>query len=95
MQNKLKTHLITTELFLKGSSFYRGIVLTVAIVLPLAILNITNLFEFAPAIALGTFLNAPSDVPGSLRRKINGILISILLTLLVSFIVFVTKPYFI
>ncbi|WP_338035247.1 FUSC family membrane protein [Lacinutrix himadriensis] len=95
MQNKLKTYLKTTELFLKGSSFYRGVVLTVAVVLPLFIFNTIGLFAYAPAIALGTFLNAPSDIPGSLKRKINGILISIVLTMLVTFIVFITKPVFV
>ena len=95
MQNKLKTYLKTTELFLKGSSFYRGVVLTVAVVLPLFIFNAIGLFAYAPAIALGTFLNAPSDIPGSLKRKINGILISIVLTMLVTFIVFITKPVFV
>ncbi|MBQ0786206.1 MAG: FUSC family protein, partial [Oceanihabitans sp.] len=95
MQNKLKNYLITTELFLKGSSFYRGIVLTIAVVSPLVIFNAIDLFQFAPALALGTFLNAPSDVPGSLKRKINGILISIILTMLVTFIILVTKPVFV
>lgn len=94
MQKKLKIHLKNIELFFKGSSFYRGVVLTFAIVLPLVIFNSINLFQFAPAIALGTFLNAPSDVPGSLRRKINGILISVALTTLVTFIVLITKPIF-
>ncbi|WP_281848041.1 FUSC family protein [Olleya namhaensis] len=95
MRNKIKNHLKTIELFLKGSGFYRGVVLTVAIVLPLAVFNLIDLFAYAPAIALGTFLNAPSDVPGSLRRKINGILISIILTMLVTFIILLTKPVFI
>ena len=94
MQNKLKAYIKTTELFLKGSSFYRGVVLTVAVILPLIVFNAIDLFVFAPAIALGTFLNAPSDVPGSLRRKINGIFISIALTMLVTFIILLTKPIF-
>ncbi|WP_397363305.1 FUSC family membrane protein [Olleya sp. R77988] len=95
MQSKLKTHIKNIELFFKGSNFYRGVVVTIAIVLPLAVLFSINLFEYAPAIALGSFLNAPSDIPGSLRRKTNGILISIGLTMLISFIIFLTKPVFI
>ena len=95
MQKKLKNHLKIIELFLKGSSFYRGVVLTIAVVLPLVIFNALDLFHFAPAIAVGAFLNAPSDVPGSLKRKINGILISIVLTLLVTFILYITKPIFV
>lgn len=95
MQNKLKIQLKTIELFLKGSSFYRGVVLTIAAVLPLVIFSAIDLFVYAPSIAVGAFLNAPSDVPGSLRRKINGILISIVLTMLVTFIIFITKPVFV
>ncbi|AUC83227.1 FUSC family membrane protein [Lacinutrix sp. Bg11-31] len=95
MQKKLKNHLKNIELFLKGSSFYRGVVLTIAAVLPLVIFSAIDLFQFAPAIAVGAFLNAPSDVPGSLKRKINGILISIVLTMLVTFIIFITKPVFV
>jgi len=92
MQNKFKIHLNNIELFLKGSSFYRGIVLTVSVVLPLVILNGLDLFLFAPSITVGAFLSAPSDVPGSLKRKINGILITVVLIMLVTFIIFITKP---
>lgn len=95
MLKKLKTYLKTIELFLKGSGFYRGVVLTVAIVFPLVIFNAIDLLKFAPAIALGTFLSAPSDIPGSLRRKINGILITILLTSFITFIILITKPIFV
>ena len=95
MLKKLKTYQKTIELFLKGSGFYRGVVLTVAIVFPLVIFNALDLLKLAPAIALGTFLSAPSDIPGSLRRKINGILITIVLTSLITFIILVTKPIFV
>jgi len=83
------------ELFLKGSSFYRGIVLTIAIVIPLLSLYAVGHFEYAPSIALGCLLNAPSDVPGSLKRKVLGILISIALTVFVTFTILVTKPFFV
>ncbi len=95
MQKKNKNNIKTIELFLKGSSFYRGIVLTVSIVIPLIILYFLDGFQFAPSIVLGAFLNAPSDIPGNLKRKINGILISIVLCSLVTFIILITKSIFI
>lgn len=94
MQNKIQNNIKTIELFLKGSAFYRGIVLTISVVIPLLFLYSIDLFIYAPPIVLGAFLNAPSDVPGSLKRKIYGILISILLTALVTFIIFLVKPIF-
>jgi len=94
MQNKIKNNIKTIELFLKGSAFYRGIVLTISVVIPLFLFYSIDLFIYAPPIVLGAFLNAPSDVPGSLKRKINGILVSILLTALVTFTIFLAKPIF-
>ncbi|SFW65824.1 FUSC family protein [Cellulophaga fucicola] len=95
MQKKITTYLKTIELFLKGSSFYRGIVLTVSVVIPLVFFNLIGHMEYAPSIVLGAFLNAPSDVPGSLKRKVNGILIGITLTMLVTLVILFTKTIFI
>ncbi|WP_211357856.1 FUSC family protein [Bizionia gelidisalsuginis] len=95
MQNKIKNNIKTIELFLKGSSFYRGIVLTIAVVIPLFLFNYIDIFKYAPSIVLGAFLSAPSDIPGSLKRKINGVLITILLSTLVTFIILICKPIFI
>ncbi len=89
----MKKHLKNIELFLKGSNFYRGIRLTFAVVTPLFVLNYLGYFEYAPAIVVGTFLNAPSDIPGSLKRKINAILISIALTMLITTMVLFSKPF--
>ncbi|GGW27842.1 membrane protein [Arenibacter certesii] len=50
--------------------------------------------EYAVPITIGVFLNAPSDIPGSLRRKVRGILISIVLTMLVTLIVSLARPHF-
>ncbi len=87
----MKEHLKNLELFLKGSNFYRGIRLTFAVITPLFVLNFIGHFEMAPAIAIGAFLNAPGDIPGSLKRKINAILISIVLTMLITAIVLFSK----
>ncbi|TYB80406.1 hypothetical protein ES676_00750 [Bizionia saleffrena] len=91
----MKNNIKTIELFLKGSSFYRGIVLTIAVVIPLFLFNYIDIFKYAPSIVLGAFLSAPSDIPGSLKRKINGVLITIILSTLVTFIILICKPVFI
>ncbi|MEO6348353.1 MAG: FUSC family membrane protein [Aquaticitalea sp.] len=86
-------HLKNLELFLKGAFFFRGVVLSVAVISPLFIMNYLGLFAYAPSVVVGAFLNAPGDIPGSLKRKLNGILIGILLTMLVTLIILFAKPY--
>lgn len=67
--------------------------LAVAVLTPLVILNLLGYFEYAPAIVMGAFLNAPGDIPGSLKRKVNAILISTGLTMLVTATILFCKPY--
>ncbi len=88
----IREHLKNVELFLKGAHFFRGIILTVAVVSPLFILNLFGYFEYAPSVVIGAFLNAPGDIPGSLKRKVNGILIGIVLTMSVTLLVLFAKP---
>lgn len=89
MKNKLKQ----LELFLKSSNFDRGIRLGVGIVVPFIILYFFGYFEYAPAVVVGTFLNAPGDIPGSIKRKVNAILISIGLTMVITVIILFSKPF--
>ncbi len=89
-----KDYLKNIQFFFKSSSFQKGLVLTFAILIPIVILNIAGFQKLSFSIAIGALLNAPSDVPGSLKRKVNGILISIVLTMLVTLITIYAKPYF-
>ncbi|WP_417368810.1 FUSC family membrane protein [Gelidibacter japonicus] len=89
----MKELLTSIEIFLKGSDFYRGIRLTFAVITPLVVLNFLGYFEYAPAITMGAFLNAPGDIPGSLKRKVNAILISTALTMLITATILFCKPY--
>ena len=93
MQTHLKQLLKTLELFLKSSNFDRGIRLGVAIVVPFALLYLLGYFEYAPAVVVGAFLNAPGDIPGSIKRKVNAILISIVLTMVITGIILFAKPF--
>ena len=82
------------ELFFRSSNFGRGIRLGIALALPFAILYGLGYFEFALPIVIGAFLNAPGDVPGSRKRKVNAILISIGLTMLVTAVILFYKTLF-
>ncbi|RPD98199.1 hypothetical protein EGM88_06815 [Aureibaculum marinum] len=90
----VKELLKSVELFFKGASFYRGVVLTIAVALPLVLFYAINLLDFVLPVLMGIFVNAPSDIPGSLKRKVNGILISIALTVIITGIVLFLKPHF-
>lgn len=89
MKEKIKQ----LELFFKSSRFDRGIRIGVAITLPLALLSFLGYFEYAPAVVIGAFLNAPGDIPGSVKRKVNAILVSIGLTMVVTTIILFSKPF--
>lgn len=90
----IKSNRTKIELFLKGSHFFRGLVLTSSLIIPLLTFNALGYMSLAPSFVIGTFLNAPSDIPGSLRRKVNGTLISIVLTMLISVLVLYAKRSF-
>ena len=89
----MKEKFVQLELFLKSSSFDRGIRLGVGIVIPFAVLYLIGYFEYAPAIVVGVLLNAPSDIPGNIQRKVKAILLSILLTMAITLIILFSKPY--
>src|SRR5690606_4448725 len=55
----------------------------IAVLIPLLSLGLSGYSDYAIPIAIGMFLNAPSDIPGSLKRKVYGILISVGLTMLI------------
>lgn len=89
MKEKLKQ----LELFLKSTNFDRGIRLGVGIAVPFALLYSLGFAEYAPAVVVGTFLNAPGDIPGSIKRKVNAILISIGLTMVITAMIHFAKPF--
>jgi uncharacterized membrane protein YccC len=89
----LKEKLKQLELFLKSSSFDRGIRIGFGIAVPLAVLYLLGYFEYALAVVVGAFLNAPGDIPGSTKRKVNAILVSIGLTMVITAIILFSKPF--
>ena len=90
----IKDWLRLSSLYFRSAYFFRACKFTVAVLLPLVTLGLLGYIEFAVPIAIGVFLNAPSDIPGSLKRKVYGILISIALTMGVTLIVSLSQPHF-
>ena len=82
------------ELFFKSSRFFRSLVIASSLIIPLLTFNVFGYMSLAPSFVFGTFLNVPSDVPGSLRRKVNGTLISIALTSLITVLILYTRHNF-
>ena len=91
----LKDYLKWTWLFLKSSNFYRGILLTVAVLIPLISFDIAGHLAYGISIAMGVFLNAPSNTPGTFKRKNISTLLSIGLTMLVTLIINYSKVHFV
>ena len=89
----LKGILKQLELFFKSSNFERGLRLGIAIAIPFALFFSFGMVEIALPIVVGAFLNAPGDMPGSKKRKVNAILISIGLTMVVTAVILFSKPF--
>src|SRR5690554_1149965 len=79
------------ELFFKSSHFFRSLIITVSFIIPLFVFNTIGYFHLVSSFIFGAFLNAPSDIPGSLKRKVFGTLISIALTVSVTLLILFTK----
>ena len=90
----LKNNRTKFELFIKSSHFFRGVVITLSLVIPLFAFEVLGYMSLAPSFIFGAFLNSPSDIPGNLRRKVNGTLVSILLTSLITVIILYARPNF-
>ena len=65
--------------FLRSTDFSKAIVLTIAIVIPIMIFSGIDQLEIGVSIAMGCLLSSPSDVPGSFKHKVLGILAAAIL----------------
>ncbi|WP_430426750.1 FUSC family membrane protein [Maribacter litoralis] len=72
--------------FLGSTNFTKSVLTVIAVVTPLAIGISTGYAEIGVAICFGAFWCNPSDVHGSLKHKVYGILFSAALVMVVSFI---------
>ncbi|HLT50727.1 MAG TPA: FUSC family membrane protein [Arenibacter sp.] len=81
-------------IYFKSAYFFRACITTIAVLIPLLSLGLSGYSDYAIPIAIGIFLNAPSDIPGSLKRKVYGILISVGLTMLITLVVSLSRMHF-
>ncbi|WP_242670064.1 FUSC family membrane protein [Gramella sp. KN1008] len=79
MTEKIKQYQYELSKFIRSTDFSKAIVLTVAIVLPIVIFSATARIEIGISLAMGCLLASPSDVPGSFKHKVLGILFAALL----------------
>ena len=73
--------------------FTNAIKVTVAAVIPVMIFSFLGKFEMGFAMALGAFFTYPSDIPSSLKDKINGVLVTAFLVAAINLIVNIVFPY--
>ena len=71
---------------LKTAEFSRGIRFAVAAIIPLLVTAQMGEIRLGIAMAVGVLLTSPSDVPGSLRRRVIGISFSIAIAVLATVI---------
>ena len=79
MTNRIQQYRNDLIKFLRSTDFSKAIVLTIAIVVPISIFSGIEELEVGVSIAMGCLLSSPSDVPGSLKHKILGILAAAIL----------------
>lgn len=79
--------------FTDSTNFTNGIKITIAAVIPVAIFSFLGKFEMGFAMALGAVFTYPSDIPSSLKHKINGILVTAILVAGINLIVNIVFPY--
>lgn len=86
IQSRLSSYPQEFLTLLKSMSFYRALLVCIAVALPILIGALTGRVEIGLAIGFGAFWCSPSDVSGSPKHMRNGILFSALLITLVTFI---------
>lgn len=83
----------TIKKFTDSTYFTNALKVTTSSVLPVFILSIFGHFDIGFTIALGAFLTYPSDIPSSLKHKINGVLVTAFLVSGVNILINLTYPY--
>ncbi|MDT0676915.1 FUSC family protein [Autumnicola musiva] len=73
MKSKLSRYLNDFLNFIRSTDFSKAIILTIAIVIPVVLFSSFSNLIIGVAIAKGCLLCSPSDVTGSLRHKLIGL----------------------
>ncbi|MFK8301678.1 FUSC family membrane protein [Capnocytophaga stomatis] len=79
--------------FLKSFSFFKGVLKTVAVLLPIGVGWYFDALEIGIPVGLSIIAISPSDIPGNRKHHIGGLLVATFLAMVSSFFVNVTYPY--
>ncbi|MBP6180666.1 FUSC family membrane protein [Flavobacterium sp.] len=79
--------------FTDSTYFTNALKVTIAGVIPVLLFSFFGNFEMGFIIALGAFFTYPSDIPSSLKHKINGVLVTSFLVTGVNLLVNIVYPY--
>lgn len=72
---------------LKTAEFSKGIRFAVAVLVPLLVTGYLGVIEIGMAMAIGVLLSSPSDVPGSLRRRVIGVSFSVVIAVFATLVI--------
>jgi uncharacterized membrane protein YccC len=79
--------------FTDSAYFTNALKATIAAVIPVLLFTFWGNFEIGFTIAVGAFLTYPSDIPSSLKDKIQGVFVAVLLISGANLLVNLTYPY--
>jgi len=73
--------------------FTNALKVTIAAVIPVVLFSYFGEFKMGFAIALGAFFTYPSDIPSSLKHKVNGVLFTAFLVSIINLSINLIYPY--
>ena len=79
--------------FTDTTYFNNALKITIATVLPVVVFSYFDNFQLGFTIALGAFLTYPSDIPSSLKHKINGVTFTTFLISSVNLLINCSYPF--
>jgi uncharacterized membrane protein (TIGR01666 family) len=79
--------------FTDSSYFTNALKVTIAAVIPVLLFTFLGNFEIGFTIAVGAFLTYPSDIPSSLKDKIQGVFVTVLLISGANLLINITYPH--
>lgn len=79
-------HLKSFLNLLKTADFSKGISFAVAAILPLLVAGYFDELQVGISMAIGVLLCSPSDVPGSLRRRVIGVSLSVIIAVFATIV---------
>ncbi|ATA67473.1 FUSC family protein [Capnocytophaga cynodegmi] len=79
--------------FLKSFSFFKGVLKTIAVLIPIGIGWYFDILEIGIPVGLSIIAISPSDIPGNRKHHIGGLLVATLLAMVSCFFVNITYPY--